>query len=891
MQTFGQILGPLILILQLGALAFVWFFKPARRLVIFGLKLLPAALLTLMGVAALIIWKPVSWVSDRFVHLARLDRLANMILSFGARRGRSRLLRGDRRAFAEGVWRPNAFPDLYTPVPDDLVRPPYEDGRLLGGVGLVWLADRHFTDRAYQSAIRAGFKAGVLVFLVISAILVLNIFLNVLGFIPALFDGQRPVLEEWPNQEPVRVSFLQLFQANIGAESLNLANKLTTFVLYEAAAVPIAIGAGVIMMFLLLTGWMRAKSEPYRLVSKDADVRWPYRIESRALLRQTYRRQITHLTGHLKNAATYLVGQATGTLRVRGDLAAPVAGQTVKLDRESLFQHVLVFGGTGEGKTTAMLKPLLRQVLADRSFGAFVADAKGVLWRDALKVAQAAGRQNDVIVIGAGPDQKGLNPIASLTPTQVAATLRSVLRQMSGGAADNFWPEMAANVIRHTLTIGQAYGRIEAGKTEAAATGVNPYSLWWAYRAIILPDNPDRPAPLRQAVEKLRAHHAGQLKAWAAADAKDDDAGAEAITREMEAVHNTELSASIDYLEGAWAGMANETRTGIIASVTQLLDGFSGAPVLRERFASGHEDGMADIRQALDGKLVLNALSSIEDGLPARLVSILIKTALYREARVREAQWKTQDRSPQDHPCLVMMDEVQELATVDPASGLSDDSFWNVARSTGLAGVFATQTLAALSQSMGKEAADNFIQQARSRIFFRTEEQATVEYACWCAGQYERNRVYDDGHRESIEYRGLIDGWDPLAPVDDGEEIIAGPRAFFDAALGLLFPHRLAMTQAQAAPTYDVDLRFIASDPTPGLGGGGAGNAAAMSSRQSAHWRAEDLTRQYRMQGNEREQALTPADMIHMGRWHAFAQIQRAGAVRQDIVRVEHDHS
>src|SRR3546814_3489188 len=89
-----------------------------------------------------------------------------------------------------------------------------------------------------------------------------------------------------------------------------------------------------------------------------------------------------------------------------------------------------------------------------------------------------------------------------------------------------------------------------------------------------------------------------------------------------------------------------------------------------------------------------------------------------------------------------MMDEVQELATVDPASGLSDATFWNVARSTGVAGVFATQTVAALTQAMGKDAAENFMQQARSKIFLRSEDQATVSYACWLAGEFERSEEH-----------------------------------------------------------------------------------------------------------------------------------------------------
>ncbi len=331
--------------------------------------------------------------------------------------------------------------------------------------------------------------------------------------------------------------------------------------------------------------------------------------------------------------------------------------------------------------------------------------------------------------------------------------------------------------------------------------------------------------------------------------------------------------------------MAKETKTGIIANVTNLMDGFGSSSVLRERFASGPTEGALNLRAALDGKLVLVALSSIEDGLPARLVTILLKTSLYREARRREAELKAQGIDPQSRPCLVVMDEVQEIVTVDPSSGLSDGTFWNVARSTGLAGLFATQTLAALKQSMGEHAADNFMQQARSKIFFRSEEKGTVEYACWAAGEFERNRVYEAAQRESLEYRALIDGWDPLHPVDEDEALVGSPSTFFDAAKALLFPDRAAIDRAAGREAYSPDLRFIASDAP------GGGNAASMGSQQAAYWRAEDLNRDYRSSGNERQMALGTSDLTHMGRWHAFAQIQRAGAVRQDIISVEPDYT
>lgn len=876
----------LIGLVIVGGLAWLSQVGWIRRVLFFAIALIPALLLVLVGAFSILVWWLVGPVTDILLRFIPLDRGAAWLLALPARFSRMPLVRGDRAAVARRMWPPGPYPDLYEHPPEDLVRPPYEDGRLLGGLEITWLADRYLHETAYRSALRGGFKGAVVVLILLLTLILTTMVMQVFDFVPALFEGARPVIEQWPGAEPVKVSTWSLIGANLGPAVSNLVGQLGALIVYLPATALLAAGVGVIIFLILLNTWLRAKSEPYRLATKDADVRWPFRIESRNLIRETYRKQLRHAVGYLNGASTYLVGAATGTLRARGDLAAPTPNQPLKLDRESLFQHLLVLGGTGEGKTTAVIKPLLRQVLADPDFGAFISDAKGVLWRDAVEVAEALGRSGDVVVLGTGDGQRGLDPIASLQPTQVASVLRSVLRQMGGGESqDSFWPDMAATVLRHALTIGKAYAATPAGQAESGRTGVNPYSLWWAYQAVV---SKDGLTPVLAALEQER-------EAWrakvVAAEKKGDSQGAAGLVEQFTATFSADLAASIRYMSGAWPDMAEETRTGIIANTTQLLDGFSGARTLRERFASGPRPDSVDLRKALDGGIILNALSTIEDGLPARLTAILIKTALYREARQRETDWKATDGagSPQDRPCLVLMDEVQELATVDPASGLSDASFWNVARSTGLAGVFASQSLAALNQAMGHDAADNFVQQARSKIFMRVEEQATVDYACWCAGEFERNRVYEDQHRESLEYRWLIDGFDPLAPIDEREEIIAGPGAFFSAALGLLFPSRMSLAAARRKATYEVDDRFATTDGASHFWGLDRTDAPLINAAERAVWRSEDLTRQYRTQGNERQPALSPADIIHMGRWHAFAHIQRAGAVRQDIVRLTHD--
>jgi len=885
LRTMAAMIGGLFSTLLIGAAAVgaVLMIPFARRLLLRVLNLVPAAILLVVGVIAIPFWRLMSRLMNVLLRLLpidalfvrALDRLAPWRVAHNPGDVRALLLHGERSAAAQLLWPEAVFPDLYREVPDDVARPPYEDGRLIGRMHLAWLSDRHMTEEAVRSGVRVAATMGALAFIALA----LATLLSAAGGVIDAFGhgGQAIVAEQWPGQEPTKVSGWSVARATLPVVGMTVLRSLGNLGVMLPGLALVSAGLGLLALLMLLRSWHHETSIPYMWPSKDADVRWAYRTETRLLVRNTYRHQVLQATGHLRDAPLFQVGNATGTLRARGDLAAPTPGQPLRLDRESRFPHVLVFGGTGEGKTTALLKPLVRQLLEQPRYGMYVCDAKGVLWNDIAPLVPHVRPGVQPIVIGTGAGQMGVDVFAGLTPTQIAGTLRSVMSQLSGGggSGDSFWPDMAANVLRNVLSVAYAYAQTDPGREAAARDKLSPYSLWWTYQAVL------RDELIQQAMQALRDWSGGVRERARGLAGTPEYAD---LKRRYDVVMSSEVRDSMVYLDTTWRDMAKNTRTGIVANLTQLLDGFAGTPVLRERFASGRPEGTISMAEALAGKVVLNALSSVEDGLPARIVTVLLKTNLYREARVREAAWRqgTVKEKPQDRPCIVVMDEVQEIITVDPTSGLSDATFWNVARSTGVAGIFATQTTAGLYQAVGRDAATNFMQQARSKVFFRTEDRDTVEYACWCAGKYERNRVYDDLQRESIEYRGLIDGWDPLLPVDERDGIHGSARVFFRSARALLSPERLAIGTARTQRTYAADTRFV---PRVSSGDG----VAQVQAMQAAVWRAEDLERDYRKSGNDMSDALAISDLIHMGRWHAFAQVQRAGAMRQDIITVQHD--
>lgn len=756
----------------------------------------------------------------------------------------------DRRTVAESTWPPSIYPELYADVPADMERPPFEDGRLVGGRSISSMQDRLFSRELLESAVILGLLAAFALLIVTAAGVVVG---GVWPVLVAIGQDVQP-LESWGAGMVVAAPAT----VKLGAVWSTLASSASaashSLVAYVLLSISVACGLPLVMVSTTIN----EHGAEWRVQTKDSRTRYRHRAELRNLARRVYRQSVALATGYLKGSPTYDLGSASGMFRLRGDLAAPMHGQAVALDKESLHQHLMVLGGTGEGKTSAILKPIIRQLLTQDKprYGLFAMDAKGVLWRDLLRIAEQVGRADDVVIVGCETGQVGLDVLAGLEPKDVAAVAKALFDQQSGGGSgDDFWPAMASSIIRHCAELAKAWQQ---------ATGERHYTLTEIYR-LALDSN----------VTKTAGNAIG-----------------EAVAAGRIPPSNS-LRDSVEYMLGAWETMAAVTKSGIIANVSQLLDPLAGSDALRKAFCEG--EAGTDIKTAFDGKIVLFALSSLEHGLGARLVLMLAKTAFYRAARLREMKIGAQ--AAQAAPVIVAMDEAQELLTAD-ASGMSDGTFWNVARSSGVAGIVGTQTVAALQQVLGEDATANIVQQFRSKVVLRTEDPATHELCVNLAGEQLRSFAYEEHQRESLEARAILDGFDVLRGTDGDIEAVA--LAVANCQRGVLSMCRMAWkyiggtTSLNYANTadYSVDRRFMQSTSArAGINAGifGGVDDAELGRQMAAVWRAEDQDRKYLSEGNETKPTLAVSDLITMGRWNAFAHIQRAGAARQDIIEVTHD--
>ncbi|SFF55789.1 hypothetical protein SAMN05216566_1281, partial [Aureimonas phyllosphaerae] len=206
-----------------------------------------------------------------------------------------------------------------------------------------------------------------------------------------------------------------------------------------------------------LRTWTHETGAPYAVPTRDALLFWKSKADGRRDTEyRAYARQVEDAAGRLATSPLIPVGTATGVLRARGDMKAPVRGQLVAYDGESIRNHTLVLGDTGSGKTRDVLRPLFKRIMSaawgdTHKIGAYVTDGKGTLWRDLLPLV---ADRSDVIVIGTGEGHYGVDLLAGMSPLEVASTFKSVGGQVGGSSGkDEFWTESASLLIMHAATI------------------------------------------------------------------------------------------------------------------------------------------------------------------------------------------------------------------------------------------------------------------------------------------------------------------------------------------------------------------------------------------------------------------------------------------------------
>jgi len=398
------------------------------------------------------------------------------------------------------------------------------------------------------------------------------------------------------------------------------------------------------------------------------------------------------------------LGKSSGFLRQRYDVFAPsVAGMPFGLSFNDLATHLIVLGGTGSGKTSGTIRPLVRQWLGHGQGGLLVLDGKGQL--------PAEINHADYKLIS--PKTTTINPIEGLTPDDVAETLAD-LAGSDENQSDPYWPNAAAKLVRSAAHVVKAL----------ADAGHGAYNLAAIYNVV---ESGEEKESARQIVtrEKLMDGLNGAAKR-----------GLHYCLVEFPKKPEKERG-SIQGIASLW--------------LSQITDN-------EKMEAWADADTGFEIEAVCRGAQIGVVLPESEYGKAGVLASGLLKKRVYEAIKRRGDTWQDVEG---ETPVLVVIDEVQALLTDDETAMLP------IARSLGLYAAFSTQNVDGILSKLGDHAGYQLLGNLRSMVAYQTQTKKTTEYISERMGATYRPQIQHAARYEDLGARLIKVAHDAVGHTGD----------------------------------------------------------------------------------------------------------------------------
>jgi hypothetical protein len=296
------------------------------------------------------------------------------------------------------------------------------------------------------------------------------------------------------------------------------------------------------------------------------------------------------------------------------------------IPEEMFFNHVLVMGQSGSGKSSGPMDAIIRYLMARRAggknWGLFFTTVKPGDVHAALAYARAAGREGDVRLWGPETpfdflmfDLTGPGASPQRAARNLAVALEMVSRVSKGGNSDPFWAMRAERILLIAIT--------------ACWLSSGTASLADVQRFVTsLPATPDQ------------ANDA----AWLAGSFC-----AQALRAAMNRKPGRDLDMVADFVGTEWPNLNPRTQSPAITSVLNITSQFLIGE-MADVVSAGRLDVTPD--DVLAGKIVIPTFPMLTFGAPGpgQWAQAIFKTLLQQRAQAREV-------TPETIPAAIVADE------------------------------------------------------------------------------------------------------------------------------------------------------------------------------------------------------------------------------------------
>lgn len=406
-----------------------------------------------------------------------------------------------------------------------------------------------------------------------------------------------------------------------------------------------------------------------------------------------------------------------------------------------LYTGTIALGATGSAKTAGVLRPALTQLLAhaadapDLKPGALVMDYKASLVAPATEAAAAAGRSDDLLLIGPRQPVRW-NPIHApgLEPRVIAGRLLAILENLSGQSSkgDQSWIADGAGAL-----IENAIGIIRLAT--GYITLLDLHEFVTSIDAALNSRDQDTPAPVA-AADFLN----GFESLFKSKQPQQSDAD-----KEMFNWHYSHFIRE-------FASQADKFRAIYVSEVTRITKYFAD-PAYRDLYSPAEQDiDFINFNDAIQtGKIVvLDANADIYGSLSTAL-GIFLKLDYQRAMLARPVLHRQNPDYNFTRPMLLVIDEYQEFVSTGAAGG--DPQFFALSRESKAVPLVATQSRASLVQKIGEEKARVLLASLRTKVFLALTDPQDCEYAAKSCGE-DWSQVENVSIGENVQQAGLAGG-------------------------------------------------------------------------------------------------------------------------------------
>ncbi|WPX97492.1 type IV secretory system conjugative DNA transfer family protein [Candidatus Bandiella euplotis] len=395
---------------------------------------------------------------------------------------------------------------------------------------------------------------------------------------------------------------------------------------------------------------------------------------------------------NLKDSFALLLGKSTGLMSTLWHSASLAPNQNILLSIDDASKNILCLGGIGSGKTSAVMQPLLLQML-DQKCGGLIFDIKGDVKNIVLAFANKTSRNISII----GPNNLKINLLAGLTPEIASSFLKSSLLLANQGHLDLFWIDTAAELSRNILGL--------------LSFIPDHYHLAALYGYIF-----DKDA-FNFLEQKLTS-----------------------VQKNLNPKQKRLFTVYHQYKSSIFDSFDDKVKSGVKATLAQAISPFNH-PDLTDAFCSSSELKMDEI---LSGSVFLVDVPISTWGLGAKVAYTFIKLRFFN---LMQKHHNAENRTL---PVFFMCDEFQEIVSCNK-DGLSDLNFWDKSRSSKTIGIISAQSISSFfAATPSRDYAYALLQNFRNKICLSTEDPITIEYISQLTGKAKTMKKTSSYNNETI---------------------------------------------------------------------------------------------------------------------------------------------